>query len=165
MSARQPSRGPFSSHSRGHAPPPRIGSSPKPGLPRRWEPFHWAVIKHGGAQPPPNSREAQASVIGGEQRPGCHVAWTRLFAEVEGSRSAESAEVSDGAGKAGPGRGGPFPNLLYARRGGPFPDLLYAPDSLGSIGTVLRAPRLFTDPEACPPLTLIAPLVPPVSTL
>lgn len=80
-------------------------------------------------RPPPCSREAQASVIGGEQWPGCHVAWARLFAEVEGSRSAESAEVSDGAGKAGPGRGGPFPNLLYA------------PDSLGSIGTVLRAPR------------------------
>ncbi|CAN0278400.1 unnamed protein product [Rangifer tarandus platyrhynchus] len=92
MSAPEPSRGPFSTHSCGHAPPPRIGSSPKPGLPRRWEPLPLGSYKYGGAQAPPYSREAQASVIGGEQRPGCHVAWTRLFAEVEGSRSAESAE-------------------------------------------------------------------------
>ena len=39
MSAPEPSRGPSCSHRRGHAPPPRIGSNPKPGLPRRWEPL------------------------------------------------------------------------------------------------------------------------------
>lgn len=70
------------------------------------------------------------------------VTWpgARLFAEVEGSRSAELAEVSDGAGKAGPGA--------------PFPNLLRAPDSLGFTPTVPQASLLFPDSEACPPLTL-----------
>lgn len=71
-------------------------------------------------RPPPCSRETQASVIGGEQWPGCHVAWARLFAEVEGSRSAESAEVSDGAGKAGPFPKPPLrPRLLGLHRDSP----------------------------------------------
>ncbi|KAB0387864.1 hypothetical protein FD755_002820 [Muntiacus reevesi] len=102
MSAREPSRGPFSSHSRGHAPPPRIGSSPKPGLPRRWEPLPLGSYKTWRSPAPALLSRTQASVIGGEPRPGCHVAWTRLFAEVEGSRSAESAETEGEGGGASP---------------------------------------------------------------
>lgn len=82
--------------------------------------FHWSVGQDGGAWSRlPRARQLQRGggtleAKGSGDWRGAGIRWSRdsgarLFAEAEGSTSAELGEVSDGAGEAGPG--GPFLNV------------------------------------------------------